>query len=126
MQSVRQEIQFCTAGDGTRLAYARAGQGPVVVKVANWLSNLEHDWDSPVWRPWLEGWSRFQALYRYDPRGCGLSDRDAHDLSFEKLVSDLERIVDWPSWSSSSYSVCRKAGASRWLMLPGTRSAFGD
>ena len=94
MPSSRQEIRFCTAGDGTRLAYARVGQGPPVVKVANWLSNLEHDWDSPVWRPWLEGWSRFHTLYRYDPRGCALSDRDVQDLSFEKLVSDLEEIVD--------------------------------
>ncbi len=94
MPSLRQEIRFCAAGDGTRLAYGRAGEGPAVVKVANWLSNLEHDWDSPVWRPWLEGWSRFQALYRYDPRGCGLSDHDVQDLSFEKLVSDLETVVD--------------------------------
>lgn len=94
MPSVRQEIRFCTTEDGTRLAFARAGKGTAVVKVGNWLSNLEHDWESPVWRPWLEGWCRFQMLYRYDPRGCGLSDRDVQDLSFEKLVTDLEAVVD--------------------------------
>ena len=94
MPSAREEIRFCAAKDGTRLAYAKAGQGPAVVKVGNWLSNLEHDWDSPVWHPWLEGWSGFSTLYRYDPRGCGLSDRNVQDLSFETLVSDLEMIVD--------------------------------
>ncbi len=94
MSSVRQEIRFCTTEDGTRLAYAKVGKGTAVVKVGNWLSNLEHDWDSPVWRPWLEGWSRFHMLYRYDPRGCGLSDRDVQGLSFEKLVTDLEAVVD--------------------------------
>jgi pimeloyl-ACP methyl ester carboxylesterase/DNA-binding CsgD family transcriptional regulator len=94
MPSVRQEIRFCVAGDGTRLAYARTGHGAPVVKVANWLSNLEHDWDSPIWRPWLEGWSRSRTLYRYDPRGCGLSDRDPQDFSFDNLISDLETVVD--------------------------------
>lgn len=58
------------------------------------MSHLEHDWDSPVWRPWLENWSRFHTFYRYDPRGCGLSDWNVSDFSFDSLVSDLETIVD--------------------------------
>jgi pimeloyl-ACP methyl ester carboxylesterase/DNA-binding CsgD family transcriptional regulator len=94
MSSTRQEIRFCTARDGTRLAFAKSGQGPAVVKVAHWLSNLEYDWSSPVWQPWLEAWSRFHTLYRYDPRGCGLSDRNAQGFSFESLVSDLETVAD--------------------------------
>lgn len=89
-----QEIRFCTASDNTRLAYARVGHGPALVKVGNWMSHLEYDWNSPVWQPWLEGWSRFHTLYRYDPRGCGLSDWDISDFSFEALVSDLETVVD--------------------------------
>jgi pimeloyl-ACP methyl ester carboxylesterase len=86
-----QEIRFCTAPDGVRLAYARVGQGPPLVKVANWLSHLEYDWDSPVWQPWLDGWSRFHTFYRYDMRGCGLSDWDVTDFSIDKLVGDLEK-----------------------------------
>jgi pimeloyl-ACP methyl ester carboxylesterase len=31
---------------------------------------------------------------RYDQRGCGLSDRDAEDLSLEAMVADLESVVD--------------------------------
>jgi pimeloyl-ACP methyl ester carboxylesterase len=31
---------------------------------------------------------------RYDSRGCGLSDRDAGDLSFESWVRDFECVVD--------------------------------
>src|SRR6185312_15727313 len=34
-----QEIRFCTAGDGIRLAYAVSGAGPPLVKAANWLSH---------------------------------------------------------------------------------------
>ncbi|HLO18122.1 MAG TPA: alpha/beta fold hydrolase [Anaerolineales bacterium] len=91
---MQQEIRFCKARDGTRLAYAKVGQGPPLVKVGNWMSHLEYDLDSPVWKPWLENWTRFNTFYRYDPRGCGLSDRDVVDFSFEAMVSDLEAVVD--------------------------------
>jgi pimeloyl-ACP methyl ester carboxylesterase/DNA-binding CsgD family transcriptional regulator len=58
------------------------------------MSHLEYDWNSPVWQPWLENWSRFHTFYRYDPRGCGLSDWNISDFSFEALLSDLEAVVD--------------------------------
>ncbi len=93
-KEMNQEIRFCTAFDHTRLAYAKVGQGRSLVKVANWLSHLEYDWNSPVWQPWLENWSRFHTFYRYDPRGCGLSDWNVSDFSFDALVSDLETVVD--------------------------------
>ncbi len=94
MPDERQHIRFCTARDGTRLAYASSGQGAPVLKVAHWLSNLEYDWASPVWQPWLEAWSRFHTLHRYDPRGCGLSDRAVQDFSFDALLGDLEAVAD--------------------------------
>lgn len=82
------------APDGPRLAYAKVGQGPPLVKAANWLSHLEYDWNSPVWQPWLQAWSRFHTLYRYDERGCGLSDWEVADFSLEAWVRDLETVVD--------------------------------
>lgn len=94
MVEMNQEIRFCTAADDTGLAYAKVGQGPPLVKVGNWMSHLEYDWNSPVWQPWLENWSRFHMFYRYDPRGCGLSDWDVSDFTFDALVSDLETVVD--------------------------------
>jgi hypothetical protein len=47
---VRQEIRFCSALDGTRLAYAVHGRGAPLVRTATWLTHLELDWQSPVWR----------------------------------------------------------------------------
>jgi len=91
---MNQEIRFCTAPDNTRLAYAKAGQGHPLVKAANWLCHLEYEWNSPIWQPWLEGWSRYHTLYRYDQRGCGLSDWNVSDFSFDRLVGDLETVVD--------------------------------
>ena len=89
-----QEIRFCAAGDGTRLAYATSGAGPPLVKAANWLSHLDYDWESPVWRHWLAELSRRFRLIRYDERGCGLSDWDIGRFSFDDWVDDLEAVVD--------------------------------
>jgi pimeloyl-ACP methyl ester carboxylesterase/DNA-binding CsgD family transcriptional regulator len=91
---MNQQIRFCTSPDGVRIAYATTGEGPPLVKVANWLSHLEFDWDSPVWRHWLTELSRSHSLLRYDERGCGLSDWEPPELSFEAWVSDLETVVD--------------------------------
>jgi pimeloyl-ACP methyl ester carboxylesterase/DNA-binding winged helix-turn-helix (wHTH) protein len=89
-----QEIRFCTTGDGVRLAYATTGAGPPLVKVANWLSHLDYDWESPVWRHWLVELSRRFRLVRYDERGCGLSDWDVPMFSIDDWVDDLEAVVD--------------------------------
>jgi pimeloyl-ACP methyl ester carboxylesterase len=88
-----QQIRFCTAKDGTRLAYATLGEGPPLVKAANWLSHLDYDWESPVWRHWLVESRRFR-LVRYDERGCGLSDWDVSRFAFDDWVDDLETVVD--------------------------------
>jgi pimeloyl-ACP methyl ester carboxylesterase/DNA-binding CsgD family transcriptional regulator len=86
-------IQFCTS-DKHRIAYTRSGNGPVLVKTSSYLSHIEYDWDSPIWRPWLLEWSEHFTLIRYDQRGCGLSDWDAADISFDGWVRDLEAVVD--------------------------------
>jgi pimeloyl-ACP methyl ester carboxylesterase/DNA-binding winged helix-turn-helix (wHTH) protein len=91
---LEQRIRFCTATDGVRIAYATSGAGPPLVKPANWLTHLEYDWESPVWRPWLRELSCEHTLLRYDERGSGLSDREVDDLSFDAWVRDLETVVD--------------------------------
>jgi pimeloyl-ACP methyl ester carboxylesterase/DNA-binding CsgD family transcriptional regulator len=70
------------------------GKGPPLVKAANWLTHIEFDAKSPVWRHWIGELSRNRTLVRYDERGCGLSDWDVADLSFESWVYDLEAVVD--------------------------------
>jgi pimeloyl-ACP methyl ester carboxylesterase/DNA-binding winged helix-turn-helix (wHTH) protein len=91
-----QQIFFCRAHDGVRIAYAKSGdpETPPLVKPANWLTHLEFDWNSPVWRHWLRELGHGHTLIRYDARGCGLSDHDAQDMSFESWVRDLRAVVD--------------------------------
>jgi pimeloyl-ACP methyl ester carboxylesterase len=90
----RQTLRFCTSADGTRIAIASIGSGPPLVRAAHWLSHVEYDLQSPVWRPWLTELSRDHSYVRYDQRGCGLSDREVTDLSLDAWVSDLEAVVD--------------------------------
>src|SRR5688500_6365527 len=91
---MQQTIRFIKSADGTRLAVATSGQGPPLMKSANWVSHLEFDWQSPVWRHWFRFLSEGRQLIRFVPRGCGLSDWDVEDLSHAAQVADLEAIVD--------------------------------
>ncbi len=94
MSQPAQQIRFCTSRDGTRIAYATCGAGPPLVWAAGWVHHIETDWDSPIWRPWLCLLTRHHTLVRYDWRGCGLSDREHVEFSFEKLVEDFEAVIE--------------------------------
>ena len=89
-----QEISFVTSEDGTRIAVAAMGQGPVIVRAAHWLSHVSLDGESPVWRPWLAELSAGHRFIRYDLRGCGLSEREVTEISFDAWLSDLEAVTE--------------------------------
>jgi class 3 adenylate cyclase/pimeloyl-ACP methyl ester carboxylesterase len=89
-----QEIKYCRTPDGVRLAYAISGNGPPLVKSANWMNHLEYDWESPVWRHVFRGLSRDHTLIRYDARGNGMSDWDVDEVSLDAWVTDLETVVE--------------------------------
>src|SRR5258708_3028674 len=90
----QQEIPLCQSKDGVQLAYARTGQGPPLVKTGHWMTHLEYDFESPIWRHFYHELSRDHAFYRYDARGNGLSDREVPDVKFDDFVDDLEAVVD--------------------------------
>jgi hypothetical protein len=118
MSQSAQQLRFCTSRDGTRIAHATCGAGPPLVWTAGWSHNLELDWDSPVWRPWLSLLTRRHTLVRYDMRGCGLSDREGVEFSFERLVEDFEAVLEATSleqfvlfgWRPVRRRVCHQAG----------------
>jgi class 3 adenylate cyclase/pimeloyl-ACP methyl ester carboxylesterase len=88
------KIDYCRAPDGVRLAYAIAGRGPPLVKTANWMNHVEHDWEISVSRHLFLNLARDFTLVRYDARGNGLSDWDVDELSLDAWVTDLETVVD--------------------------------
>ncbi|MGB3247039.1 MAG: alpha/beta hydrolase, partial [Sulfitobacter sp.] len=90
----KQTIGFCRAADGARIAHATVGEGPPLVKAANWLNHLELDWNSPIWGNTFAACAKGRTFVRYDERGNGLSDWDVEDISFEAFVRDLETVAD--------------------------------
>jgi pimeloyl-ACP methyl ester carboxylesterase/DNA-binding CsgD family transcriptional regulator len=90
---MRQRVCLRSTADGVTLAWAEAGAGAPLVKASNWLTHLEYDWESPVWRHWTRFFARNFRYFRYDERGCGMSDWEVGDLSFPRWVEDLEAVV---------------------------------
>src|SRR5262245_38901645 len=90
----RQRIRYLHTADGVRLAWAEAGDGPRLVKASNWLTHLEYDWESPVWRHWVRFLADHFHAVRYDERGCGMTDWNVAGLSYERWVEDLEAVAD--------------------------------
>lgn len=89
-----QTIGFCQSRDGVRIAYACVGDGPPLVKAANWLNHLELDWQSLIWGRTFERLAAGRKFIRYDERGNGLSDWEVEEISFEAFVRDLETVAD--------------------------------
>jgi pimeloyl-ACP methyl ester carboxylesterase/DNA-binding CsgD family transcriptional regulator len=93
MKRAGQRIRYLRTTDGVQLAWAEAGTGPLLIKAANWMSHLEYEWESPVWRHWIRFFSNHFRYVRHDERGCGMSDWNVGDLSIERWVEDLESVV---------------------------------
>ena len=89
-----QKIYFAKTSDQVSLAWARSGSGPVLIKAANWLTHLQYDWESPVWRHWMEFFSTHFSFVRFDERGCGLSDRQVADVSETNWLTDMECVIE--------------------------------
>ncbi len=89
-----QDIRFCRSADGVGIAYAVHGSGPPLLVDACWLSHLQFDWQSPVWRHFLVELGRIATVIRFDERGHGLSDRNVADHSLEMRVADLEAVAN--------------------------------
>jgi len=90
----RQQIRYVEATDGTRLAWATSGEGPAIVKAANWLTHLQYEWENPVWKHWIRFFSTQGRLVRYDERGCGMSDWRGGALSLEQWSADLHAVIE--------------------------------
>jgi pimeloyl-ACP methyl ester carboxylesterase/DNA-binding CsgD family transcriptional regulator len=93
-KQIRQQIRYVKASDGARLAWADAGEGAVVVKASNWLSHLEYEWQSPLWKHWLHFFAGNFRFIRYGERGCGLSEWREGPLDVPRWTADLEAVME--------------------------------
>ncbi|MEX2245792.1 MAG: adenylate/guanylate cyclase domain-containing protein [Dehalococcoidia bacterium] len=71
------------------------GQGPVIVVargIGHW-NGIEGDLADPRRREMYEALAERHTLVRYDPRGLGLSQREAEDVSLAAHVADLAAVL---------------------------------
>lgn len=94
MSPAANRIRFLTTDDNVRLAWTVSGEGPALVKTANWLTHLEYDRNSPVWAHWQRFFETHFSYYRYDERGIGMSDHKVENLSPDTWFPDLEAVVE--------------------------------
>jgi class 3 adenylate cyclase/pimeloyl-ACP methyl ester carboxylesterase len=87
-------IRFCTSRDGTQLAYATLGQGPSLLHVPGFSTNVETEWNDPECREWMRHVAGHVRLVRCQRRGVGASQRDVADVSQSAQVDDLTAVVD--------------------------------
>lgn len=88
------EVRYCRSRDGTRLAVARYGSGPPVVRAGNYSSQIGLDAGDPLLVNYLNALTAGGRSYvAFDQRGSGHSDRQVADISFEAWVADLEAVV---------------------------------
>lgn len=89
------EVRFTQVASGARIAWARSGRlgGPVLVRTGHWLTHVEYDLRSLLWRPAIERLGRQVELVRYDERGCGLSSADDVPLSLDTALEELTAVV---------------------------------
>ena len=90
----RQAVTFSQTDDGTNLAVASVGSGPVLVRAAHWGTHVEYDLQNPLTSPLLRRLAGHFHLVRYDGRGTGLSDWSVGEISLETFLDDLETVVN--------------------------------
>lgn len=86
-------VRFARTTAGDRIAWATGGRGPALVRVAHWMTHVEFDLRSSIWRPIVQRASRQAALVRYDDTGCGLSPPSGRPPSLEDSLQALDAVV---------------------------------
>jgi pimeloyl-ACP methyl ester carboxylesterase/DNA-binding CsgD family transcriptional regulator len=91
---LEQRLGSTCLSDGTKVAYATAGDGPLLLFIGGWLSHLELSWALPAERHLFEGFARGRTVLRYDRPGCGLSDRPGHvGASLESELDNVAAVI---------------------------------
>jgi pimeloyl-ACP methyl ester carboxylesterase/DNA-binding CsgD family transcriptional regulator len=90
---VRPGIRYCTTPAG-RVAYSTAGAGPALLCDSGWITHLRGQLELLSFGSFVERLAERFTVIRYDKPGCGLSDRDGIDLSFDGQVASALAVAD--------------------------------
>jgi DNA-binding SARP family transcriptional activator/pimeloyl-ACP methyl ester carboxylesterase len=87
-------IRYTNAG-GINIAYRVLGDGPLdLVWVSGLSSNLEIEWEQPIYFRFMQRLAKFSRLIAFDKRGMGLSDRNVGAPTLEDRMDDVRAVMD--------------------------------
>jgi pimeloyl-ACP methyl ester carboxylesterase len=87
-------IQYAKTSDGVSIAYWTMGKGPALLLMPPApVGHIAGELALPELRIWYERLAQTHTLIRYDPRGCGASDRDTADGSWKARTLDVEAVL---------------------------------
>ncbi len=87
-------VKYCRSKDGTSIAHTVSGEGYPMLISGSWMTHLEQDWQNPAYGDYIRHLSDKFTVIRYDQRGNGLSQWADVDISFERMVDDMEVVID--------------------------------
>ena len=90
---MRPRVRYCATPAG-RVAYSTAGAGPALLCDSGWITHLRGQLELFSFGAFIERLAERFTVIRYDKPGCGLSDRDGIDLSFEGQVAAALAVAD--------------------------------
>src|SRR5690348_1642410 len=90
---VKPRIRYCQTPAG-RVAYSTAGDGPPLLYDSGWITDLRGQLELLSFSDFIGGLAERFTVIRYDKPGCGLSDRDGIDLSFDGQVAAALAVAD--------------------------------
>ena len=90
---MRPRIRYCATPAG-RVAYSAAGAGPVLLVDSGWVSHVLAQLELFYFGSVVERLAERFTVIRYDKLGCGLSDREGIDLSFDGQVAVALAVAD--------------------------------
>ena len=90
---MRPAVRYCATPAG-RVAYATAGTGPPLLLDSGWITHLTGQLELFSFGAFTERLAERFTVIRYDKPGCGLSDRDGADLSFDGQVAAAVAVAD--------------------------------
>jgi pimeloyl-ACP methyl ester carboxylesterase/DNA-binding CsgD family transcriptional regulator len=86
-------IRYCATPAG-RVAYSAVGAGPPLLCDSGWITHLRGQLELFSYAGFIERLAGRFTVIRYDKPGCGLSDRDGIDLSFDGQVAAALAVAD--------------------------------
>jgi pimeloyl-ACP methyl ester carboxylesterase len=76
------------------VAYSTTGTGPALLCDSGWITHLRAQLNLFAFGAFIERLGERFTVIRYDKPGCGLSDRDRVDLSFDQQVAAALAVAD--------------------------------